>query len=324
MSILDTLRPADGEEISDIGPFLGSSDGIRSLALAATRSATADKHILIEGELGTGKSALARWLYRNSPTSLEPLIEFDCRRLRRSHGETGKALAELNGYRPSSLPSVPERGTVLIRHLERMDSHTQARFLRAVGCGASLANEANKTAARLRFLMTRERASTTSIAANASADLATRLASVTLAIPPLRQRPQDLPIIAFHLLQQISRELGAGEFDLTRGAIRLLQSYPWPGNIRELRSVLHRAVLAAKTNLLAPPDLVFNVYAPEVVPTTAPLTLKELERQHIERVLHDVGGRVQVAAKLLGLPRSSLYHKLKQYKNAHLSLPAAS
>ena len=316
--ILKKLPLGVGQEALDINPFLGSSEAIRRLAQAATRPATGDRHVVVVGELGTGKADLARWLYRNSSNRREPLIEFNCVRFRRSDAELDGHLGEIA---QGLVTSIPGRGTVLIQHVERMDSNTQARFLRAVGFGSSVAGEADSGDVNLRLLMTREQGPN---AGNGRIDLARRLSSLSLLIPPLRQRPEDLPVIAFHLLQQLSRELGTGDFDLARGAIRLLQSYSWPGNIRELRSVLQRAVLVAKTRLLAASDLVFNAHAPELVPTTAPLTLKEMERQHIERVLNEVGGRVQVAAKLLGLPRSSLYHKLKQYKNERLALPAAS
>jgi len=311
-------RPSlgDGQETPAINPFLGSSQGIRKLAEAATRSARGDEHVLIVGELGTAKAALARWLYRNGPRQREPLTEFDCGRPRRIP-------AEFDGNGRSSMTSVPDRGTLLIHHVERMDANTERKFLQAMGPGAS-ADEGTQGIRNLRLLMTREQDSNAGAPRPGKTDFSGRLSSVVLSIPPLRQRREDLPVIACYLLEQLSREVGAGDFDLSRSAITLLQSYSWPGNIRELRSVLQRAVFAAKTTLLTPSDLIFNMRAPEVVPTTAPLTLKEMERQHIERVLNEAGGRVQVAAKLLGLPRSSLYHKLKQYKHARLTLPAAS
>jgi DNA-binding NtrC family response regulator len=123
----------------------------------------------------------------------------------------------------------------------------------------------------------------------------------------------------------LAGDLGSSDFDLTRGALRVLQSYSWPGNIRELRSVLERAVLSAKSTLLTATDLQCNGQPQHQSTARAQFrNLKEVEREYIERVLHEVGGRVQVAAKMLGVPRSSLYHKLKQYHIERFGLRSVS
>jgi DNA-binding NtrC family response regulator len=145
-------------------------------------------------------------------------------------------------------------------------------------------------------------------------DLYFRINILQLVIPPLRDRIEDIPVLAQVLLEQLGTDLGVRGLRLTPEAITVLQRYPWPGNVRELRNVLERAVLLSNTTTLQPNDLHFEPLVVDEAPTRATLlTLQELEQQHIERALHEAKGRVSVAAKRLDIPRSSLYQKLKQY-----------
>ena len=302
--ILKTPALVGGQEALDINPFLGSSEAIRRLAQAATRLTAGDRHVVIVGELGTGKAALAHWLCRNSINRREPFIEVDCVRLRRSH-----AALDGRGEVPrASIASIPLRGTVIIHHVEKMDSNTQARFLRAASCGSSGAGESDSGAVNLRLLMTRQESSE---AGNCRNDLAEQLSSVRLWIPPLRQRREDLPVIAFYILQQLSRELGAGDFDLARGAIRLLQSYSWPGNIRELENAIGHACMMAQGSLIDVRDFPETLREAEsrATPVTDAemLPLAELAQRHARRVLDRVDGNKARAAEILGVSRSTLY-----------------
>jgi DNA-binding NtrC family response regulator len=135
-------------------------------------------------------------------------------------------------------------------------------------------------------------------------------------MPPLRERPEDVPVLARGLLEGFAADLGRRGLRLSPGAERALRAYAWPGNIRELRNVLERAALLCGHDELQPGDLQF-VGGAATVAATAPadnhLTLEELERHHIERVLQELGGRVAEASQRLGIPRSTLYQKIKKY-----------
>jgi DNA-binding NtrC family response regulator len=145
-------------------------------------------------------------------------------------------------------------------------------------------------------------------------DLYFRISTIPLTVPALRERVQDIPLLARTLLARIAAELGRGEAGLSSDAEKALQTYPWPGNIRELRNVLERAVLLSPKSVLERPDLRFDAPSPAGAwPEDSNLTLVELERRHIERVPQEERGHVERAAKRLGVPRSSLYQKLKQY-----------
>jgi DNA-binding NtrC family response regulator len=155
-------------------------------------------------------------------------------------------------------------------------------------------------------------------------DLYFRISTIPLRVPPLRERPEDIPLIARHLLEGFARDLGRRGLQLTPDAERALCAQSWPGNVRELRNVLERAVLLCGRDVLEPADLRFE--GPGAAPPAsaeAPasemhLTLEELEKVHIERVLRDMGGRVAEASQRLGIPRSTLYQKIKRFS---ISLP---
>jgi transcriptional regulator with PAS, ATPase and Fis domain len=144
-------------------------------------------------------------------------------------------------------------------------------------------------------------------------DLYFRISTIPLRTPPLRSRAEDIPMLVESLLNAPGSEFGA-DVEITADAMQVLQAYSWPGNIRELRNVLERAILLSGHRVLTAQDLRFDASAAvgnSAQKTTR--TLLDVERQHIEFVLSQEGFRVEKAAKKLGVPRSSLYYKLKQY-----------
>ncbi|RYZ67778.1 MAG: sigma-54-dependent Fis family transcriptional regulator, partial [Proteobacteria bacterium] len=155
------------------------------------------------------------------------------------------------------------------------------------------------------------------------ADLFYRVSTVTLFLPPLRQRTIDIIPFAQHLLGRLTPSA-----ELDDEATALLLSHPWPGNLRELRNVIERAVLLCTSGRISARDIVFDqsasstharpAYEPEEVSGAAsshvrPKTLDQLEREHIVRALETESGHVESAARVLGIPRSTLYQKLKAY-----------
>ena len=144
-------------------------------------------------------------------------------------------------------------------------------------------------------------------------DLYYRVSTIPLVVPPLRERLEDLELIAQGLLDSLAADLGRGTLSLAPDALAALKAYSWPGNIRELRNVLERAVLLCEGRVLGRRDLRFEP-APvdEAAGGGTALTLEEMERLHIERVLQAERGHVESAARRLGIPRSSLYQKIKR------------
>jgi DNA-binding NtrC family response regulator len=146
-------------------------------------------------------------------------------------------------------------------------------------------------------------------------DLYFRISTIPLSFPSLRERIEDIPTLAQYLLNKVAADLGRGELHLDQGCIQALQAYSWPGNIRELRNVIERAVLLSDQKHITLGDLHFDGHTHLGAPfLDSRLTLLELEKQHIERVLQEERGRVEIAAKRLGIPRSSLYQKIKKFQ----------
>ena len=145
-------------------------------------------------------------------------------------------------------------------------------------------------------------------------DLYYRISTIPLVVPSLKDRVEDITLLARRLLRQFATDLGRGELRLSDDAERALQTYPWPGNVRELRNVLERAVLLSDHTILASKDLRLNGLAQASAgPVGTGMTLSQLERWYITKVLEEERGQVIQAAHRLGVPRSSLYKKIKQY-----------
>jgi DNA-binding NtrC family response regulator len=147
-------------------------------------------------------------------------------------------------------------------------------------------------------------------------DLYFRINTLRLRIPPLRERPEDIPIITDKLVEQLSSDMKRGPMQISENARAALQSYPWPGNIRELRNVLERAVLLSDDGVINNTGLEFEAPAQQALAEGTALnqlTLKEIEKHFIGEALAAEGGNVIRASKRLGIHRSSLYLKMREY-----------
>jgi len=303
-----------------LDPFLGKSHAIRTLEEMAKKVSTSESPVLIQGETGTGKGVLARWLHQNGPRAVQPFVDLNCGGLSRDLLET-----ELFGHERGAftgavqnkigLLEIAHKGTVFLDEIGDVDLQVQPKLLKVleekqfrrlgdvrdrkvdIRLIAATHHDLGKLVQERRF----------------RADLYFRISTIPLTTPPLRDRIEDIPLLVSYLLSVAGSEFGA-TVEISPEAMRALQSYSWPGNIRELRNVLERAVLLSGHRVLTGPDLHFDTsLAAEDPAKRMTRTLLEVERQHIELVLSHEGFRVENAAKKLGIPRSSLYYKLKQY-----------
>jgi DNA-binding NtrC family response regulator len=305
-----------------VDPFLGVSAAIRELAEQARKVLPTDSPILILGETGTGKGVLARWLRDHGPRSEEAFVDLNCAGLSREFLETelfGHERGAFTGAVSSKagLLEVAHCGTVFLDEIGDMDLQVQAKLLKVLE---------EKQFRRLGDVRDR-RVDIRLVAATHQdlgrlvqdnkfrSDLHFRINTIPLFVPPLRERGEDILILARHLLQRIAGDLGRGNLELASDAEQALQTYPWPGNIRELRNVLERAVLLSDHQVLHRKSLRFEYSSGvEVSTNDTHLSLREVEQRHIDRVLQEEQGRVESAAKRLGIPRSTLYQKIKQYQ----------
>ena len=305
-----------------IDPFIGTSPAIRALADQAKKLLSTESPVLILGETGTGKGVLARWLHDNSPRAEEAFVDLNCAGLSRELLET-----ELFGHEKGAFTSataskqglfeVAHRGTIFLDEVGDVDLQIQPKLLkvleekrfRRVGDVRDRQVDVRLIAATHQDLgvLVREK--------RFRDDLYFRISTIPLSFPALRERIQDIPTMAQYLLDKVAADLGRGELHLDQSCIQALQAYSWPGNIRELRNVIERAVLLSDQKHITLKDLHFDGHAQVGTPfLDTRLTLVELEKQHIERVLNEERGRVERAAKRLGIPRSSLYQKIKKHQ----------
>ncbi len=305
-------------------PFIGTSTAIRQLEAQARRIAGVERPILIQGPTGAGKGVLARWLHQHSPRADEAFVDLNCAGLSREFLETelfGHEKGAFTGAIASKtgLLEVAHRGTVFLDEIGDMDQAVQPALLKVLEDRRfRRLGEVRDREVDVRLLAaTHQDLSSLVREKKFRSDLYFRVSTIPLFIPALRERREDIPLLARQLLSGLALELGRSDLDLDDAAIQALQSYAWPGNIRELRNVLEHAVILSDHHLITRSTLRFALISSEPEPGTdydPALTLIEVEKRHISRVLNEENGHVERAALRLGLPRSSLYQKLKKYQ----------
>jgi DNA-binding NtrC family response regulator len=302
-----------------LNPFVGESAAIKRLAEAATKVANSQSPVLIQGETGTGKGVLATWLHENGPRAEESFVDLNCAGLTREFLES-----ELFGHEKGAftgaintklgLLEVGHRGTVFLDEIGDVDPNVQPKLLKVL--------EEKKFRrmgdVRDRFIDVRLIAATHQdlrhlIETKAfRGDLYFRISTVPVAIPPLRERQDDIPYIAQALLVRICSDMARPRAELSAKAVERLRAYYWPGNIREMRNVLERALLFTDQSVLEPANLAFEPQAQTQASSYNPdWTLDELERFHISAVFSSESQNVEQTARRLGIAKSTLYQKLK-------------
>ena len=300
--VLKAHDPSGAERIL----FLGQSAAVRRLEDEARNALEAQRPILIEGEPGVGKRALARWLHRNGPRAGEAFVE--------CHSASGSGADLFSGSAPrsSGLLECAHRGTLFIDEITDLDSDAQARLLLAIeerrveppGSSGDRLVDVQLIAGTRRDLVAWVRDG------RFRSDLYERLAAIALSIPPLRERPEDIPEVAAALLTELRAEMARPHATLSFEACAALSAYPWPSNVRELRNVLEWGLLCAERDEIGGQHLGLASTADSAASDLS-LTLSQVEQRHIERVLQSEGGHVERAAKRLDVPRSTLYQRIK-------------
>jgi DNA-binding NtrC family response regulator len=309
---------------ADPSPKLISRHGPMEAVLALVeRVAKSDSPVLITGEAGTGKELVARLLHRLSGRgeSGGGLVEVDCAALGDAQAES-----ELFGHEKGALPGVLKRktgafelasgGTLFLDEIGALDIRVQGKVLRALEAGHySRVGGAHKHGVDARLVA----ASKTDLAASVSdrrfrSDLYYRINTISISLPPLRERRTDVPLLADHFLHQLG---GPTPPTLTVDAMAALESYSWPGNVRELRNVIERGILLATTGIINRSDLPLgNVTATHSSNGDGDghgQTLADLERRHIEAVLVRASWHQGRAAAQLGISSKTLYRKIREY-----------
>jgi DNA-binding NtrC family response regulator len=300
-------------------PFLGDSRAIKHLAELAGAAIESDVPVLILGETGSGKGILARWLHEHGTRKNEPFVDLNCAGLSKELAES-----ELFGHQRGAftgavnnkpgLIEVAHRGTLFLDELGDLELAVQPKLLTALEEGSfRRVGETTSRSADVRLIAATHRNLGQMVKdGRFRDDLLFRINTLTLEIPPLRKRTTDIKPLAQAVLKELCRRRGRTPPELAGDAVEVLGRYHWPGNVRELRNVLERALLFCKSDVLDRHTLRFDrSLEPDSESDTQ--TLDDAEKRHIALVLKQSGGKVDDAAKVLALSRSSLYAKLKKY-----------
>lgn len=307
---------------SCVDPFVGSSAAVRRLREIVCRVLSCDSPVLLQGETGAGKGVLANWIHRNGPRAEQPFLDLNCAGLSRELLES-----ELFGHQKGAFTSavnakqglleVANHGTVFLDEVGDIDLQVQPKLLKVLEDRMfRRLGEVRDRSVDIRLISATHRELLELVRQQRfRSDLYFRINIVYIQVPALRERAEDIPSLAQHLLRSIAHNSGE-EILIASSAMTALQRYSWPGNIRELRNVLERAVLVKERGVIRSEHLHFQA-APSLEvyrPGAAIGTLKQMERAYISHVLQDEGGSIERAARRLGIPRSSLYNKMKRFE----------
>ncbi len=301
--------------------IVGSSRAIESLRRLIARVGAADRTtVLVVGETGTGKELVVDSLHRHSLRADRPLVKVNCGAFPESLLE-----AELFGHERGAFTGAAARrrgllelaagGTLLLDEIAEMPLAIQPALLRTLD-GASFRRVGGEQEIRtdVRFVAATNRELAAEVRAGRfREDLYHRLAVVTIAVPPLRDRREDIDSLAAHFLRDFSRRLGR-PVALSRSAQDALRAYRWPGNVRELRNVLERAAILSEDDLIEAADLPTEVtFSGEAAADGGPETLDAAKHRHILDTLAACDGNRAEAARRLGISRSTLKEHLRRY-----------
>jgi two-component system response regulator HydG len=281
--------------------------------------------VLILGESGTGKELVAKSIHFSGPFRNKPFIPVDCGSLVPTLIESelfGHVRGAFTGatHPKDGLLAIAEGGTVFLDEIGELPVDLQAKLLRAIQeKEIRPVGSVKRIPINVRILAATNHDLERGVAEGSfRRDLYFRLNVLTIRVPALRERRQDIPLLAAHFLERQGRETGI-EKTISDEALKALLNYDWPGNVRELENCLERACALSSANEIQVRDLPTQIYsAPMDVgsmnpPRTGIVTIAELERQTILNALAQVNGDKMMAARLLGIGKTTLYRKLKEY-----------
>ncbi len=309
----------------NLGTIVGSDKSLLSVLEDLASAAKSRSTILIRGESGTGKELIARAIHYNSPRKDGPFIKLNCAAL-----PEGLIESELFGHEKGAFTNaikqspgrfeLADNGTLLLDEVSEIPTSVQAKLLRVlqereferVGSGVSLKVD-------VRIVATTNRNLEEEIAAGKfRQDLFYRLNVIPLQLPPLRKRPNDIPMLIDHFIKKFNVENAREVKGVTEKAMKLLLNYHWPGNIRELENYIERAVVLCKTDRITDTDLPSHLALGELArhshsPSDTIMPIAEMEKIMILKALESFDGNRTKAAEALGINPRTLRNKLHEY-----------
>lgn len=314
---IERLSPGD-ELIGHSPPFLECLD-------LASRVADSDSAVLIQGPSGSGKELIAHYIHRKSPRAAKPFLALNCSAIPENLLESELFGHEKGSFTDASsarqgIVEVCDGGTLFLDEIGELAIMVQPKVLRFLQTGEYRRVGANQSRMTdVRIVSATNRTLTTDVAEGRfREDLFYRLNVVTISVPPLRERREDIILLAEHFLKSVRGPRSEGR-TLHQSAVDALRQYAWPGNVRELQNAIERAAIVGQHAEIRSEDLALGVSAPAHRSTggdhlSTTMTLKQAEGAYIKAVLESVGGNKKLAAKILGISLKTLYTKLHAHQ----------
>lgn len=317
---LSAKESTETSSIFDRSAIIGRDPKLLSVLDTIERVASTNAPVLILGENGTGKELIAEAIHKNSQRRNGPLVKVNLGGISQSLFES-----EMFGYKKGAFTgavtdregrfAAAEKGTIFLDEIGDLDINSQVKLLRVLQ---------EHTYEPLGDTRTRRADVRVVCATNADLnnmlrkgtfreDLFYRINLITVTLPPLRERPDDIPLLVDHLLRKVSAAAGREIPDVTQEAMELLKQQPWPGNIRQLANIVERTLLVTPSATLDARDFQAQGLSNEKIHIDNSGRLKSREKTEIENALTEAGGNLTRAAGLLGITRQTLYRRMAKY-----------
>lgn len=315
--------PTDAGEDLPLESVIGNSPKMLEIYKLVARVARTDTTVLIQGESGTGKELIARAIHSHSHRAEKPYIAVNCAAL-----PEGLLESELFGHTKGAFTGAwtnkkglfleAEGGTCFLDEIGDITPSLQAKLLRVlqehevrhVGGTETVRIDVRILAATNKDLETLVKAG------RFREDAFYRLHVVTINLPPLREHPEDIPILANHFIKTACQRAKKSVSGISKEAMEILKHFHWPGNIRQLENVIERAVTLTTNNVLMPSDISEDLSSKNEGPSPSSsnvlFTLEEMKRRYVEQILNQTGGNQSKAAEVLGINRKTLYRLSKR------------
>ncbi len=313
------LEESSGQRFS-FRQIVGQSKAMESVLRLARKVAKTDTTVLLTGETGTGKEVFAQAIHYESPRSAKPFVAINCSTL-------GKELleSELFGYLPGAFTGAQKQktglfeeahtGTIFLDEIGEMDLQLQAKLLRVLETGSFIKLGSTKeTAVDVRVIAATNRDLLKEVEAGRFRnDLYYRLSVFALHLPPLRERRDDIPLLAEYFALQTATRMKRKPYQMDERFLQLLIRHQWKGNVRELKNVIERAIILSEGDLLTADTLPLEFHYEDGHTPEHPLRIDQIEKEHIRKVLAYTKGNKTKTAQLLGIGLSTLYRKMEEY-----------
>lgn len=300
--------------------IIGESPALKDAIQLAQKVAPTNTAILLTGETGTGKEIFAQAIHQNSTRSRQPFVALNCSAFSRELLESelfGHKAGAFTGATKDKKGLIEEAqgGTLFLDEIGEMSLDLQPKLLRLLENSTYLrVGDTKEQKADIRIIAATNRNLEQEVALkHFRDDLYYRIAVFNIELPPLRERVQDISLLAAHYLELFNSKAHKNIKSISKEALDILMHYSWNGNVRELKNVIERAVILEDSDVLLPASLPVNMQQFSALRNSSPFQLSEVEKQHIQKMLGYTKGNKTEAARLMNIGLATLYRKIDEY-----------